>query len=116
MGNAEFDELLCRAIAKRCITPMAQDMASRVMEKQRIRRRRMIWAWIPIAAATIAAMIVVADIPEVENHGSEQRQSEAAPAFYVEADTQAKLRIKNSSATSARLRKDIDEFYIPLQQ
>lgn len=110
MGNDDFDALLRSAIAKRCDSPMKENLTALVIERQRRRKPRIPWLWAPVAAAaTVAVIMVVGGINSTDNRCAEQ----SVPSFYVEADALTELRLKESSAESIRLRNDIDELYLP---
>lgn len=110
MGNDDFDALLRSAIAKRCDSPMKENLTALVIEKQRRRKPRISWLWAPVAAAaTVAIIMVVGGFNGSDNRHAEQ----SVPSFYVEADALTELRLKESSAESVRLRNDIDELYLP---
>lgn len=117
MENNEFEQLLRSTIAKRCESPMREDLAERVIEKYNRRKHRLIRFLMPIAAAAaVAIIVVISGMPHSADSSYGDEPQDAAPAFFVEAVQQTELRLKESSETSARLRKEIEESSIIFPQ
>jgi len=115
MENNEFDELLRKAVAKRCNTRMPAGMEARVRQKFNS-RRHISWGWIASVAAVIAAVIVVPNVSNQNNHLDSNKRQVNTPSFFVEAGDKTELRLENSFVASGQLRSNIDEFYIKYQQ